>query len=74
VDVTALNIHDAIHVSQVRMPEKVTVVFDEDDDFAVVTVVPPTVEAPAPGAGEEAAAAPAEGEEAKAEGEEAKES
>jgi large subunit ribosomal protein L25 len=72
VDVSALNIHDAIHVSAITMPAGVTAIYD--DDFAVVTVVPPTVEAPAPGAAEEAAAAPAEGEEAKPEGEEPKES
>lgn len=74
VDVTALNIHDAVHVSQLTVPQGVTAVFDEDDDFAVVTVVPPTVEAPAGAAAEEAAAAPAEGEAPKAEGDAAKDS
>jgi len=74
VDVTALNIHDAVHVSQLTIPQGVTAIYDDDDDFAVVTVVPPTVEAPAGGAAEEAAAAPVEGEEPKAEGDEKKES
>lgn len=71
VDVTALNIHDAVHVSAIAMPEGVVALYD--DDFAVVTVVPPTIEAPAPGAAEEAAAVPVEGEEPKPEGEQAKE-
>jgi large subunit ribosomal protein L25 len=70
VDVTALNIHDALHVSDVSLPAGVVALYDSD--FAVVTVLPPTVEA-APTAEAEAAVAPAEGEPAKAEPEEAKE-
>ena len=55
VDVSALDIGDSIHVEEIQMPEGVTSVFESN--FAVVTVVTPTVEeAPA------AAAAPAEGE------------
>lgn len=65
VDVTGLNIHDAVHVSAIVLPNGVTAEYDTD--FAVVTVLPPTVEA-APAA-EAAEAAPAEGEAAKAEGE-----
>lgn len=42
VDVTALNIHDAIHVSQVQAPVGVTICYDTDT--TVVTVLPPTVE------------------------------
>lgn len=70
VDVTALNIHDAIHVSDVTLPAGVVAIYDTD--FAVVTVLPPTVEA-APAAEAAEAAAPAEGEPQKAEPEEAKE-
>jgi large subunit ribosomal protein L25 len=59
VDVTALGIHDAIHVEDLRLPEGVEAIFQ--DNFTLVSVVPPTVEsapeaAPAEG---EAAAAPA---------------
>jgi large subunit ribosomal protein L25 len=54
VDVSALDIGDSIHVEEIQMPEGVISVFESN--FAVVTVVTPTVEeAPA-------AAAPAEGE------------
>jgi len=42
VDVTALNIHDALHVSEVQAPAGVTVCYETDT--AVVTVLPPTVE------------------------------
>ncbi len=61
VDVSPLGIHDAIHVSQLQVPAGVEVLFDTD--FAVVTVLAPTVEevkgAEAPVEG--AVAAPAEG-------------
>ena len=54
VDVSALDIGDSIHVEDIPMPEGVTAVYESN--YAVVTVVTPTVEeAPA-------AAAPAEGE------------
>jgi large subunit ribosomal protein L25 len=61
VDVTGLGIHDSIHVQDLTLPEGTTAVVDTD--VAVVTVVPPTVEA-APAAAEaapvaEGAAAPA---------------
>ena len=54
VDVSALDIGDSIHGEEIQMPGGVTLVFESN--FAVVTVVTPTVEeAPV-------AAAPAEGE------------
>ncbi len=59
VDVTPLAIHDAVHVSQLQVPSGVEVLFD--DDFAVVTVLSPTVEEAKGGeAAAEGAAAPAE--------------
>jgi large subunit ribosomal protein L25 len=42
VDVTALDIHDAIHVSELRAPEGVRICYDTDT--TLVTVLPPTVE------------------------------
>jgi large subunit ribosomal protein L25 len=58
VDVTALGIHDAIHIEDLQLPEGVEAVFQ--DNFTLVSVVPPTVEAaPAAAAEGEAAAAPA---------------
>ena len=42
VDVTALNIHDAVHVSELQAPEGVKVCYDTD--ATLVTVLPPTVE------------------------------
>jgi len=42
VDVTALSIHDAVHLADVTMPANVTAVFETNE--AVVTVLPPTVE------------------------------
>ncbi len=66
VDVTALDIHDVIHVSAMKFPGNVKPIFDTD--YPVVTVLPPTVAevavAAAPEAVEGAAvegAAPAEG-------------
>jgi large subunit ribosomal protein L25 len=58
VDVSALGIHDVIHVSQLKFAGNVKPIYETD--YPVVTVLPPTVaEAPA-------AAAPAEGEAAEA--------
>jgi large subunit ribosomal protein L25 len=58
VDVTALGIHDAVHVEDLQLPEGVEAVFQ--DNFTLVSVVPPTVEAaPSAPAEGEAAAAPA---------------
>jgi large subunit ribosomal protein L25 len=53
VDVSNLGIHEAVHIEDIVLPQGVQAIFDTN--FAVVTVLPPTVEA-AP----EAAAAPAE--------------
>lgn len=59
VDVTELDIHDSIHVSQLRLPEGVAAPFDVD--FTLVTVAPPTTgaAAAAPETGEAAATAEA---------------
>lgn len=58
VDVTHLDIHDAVHFADVAMPANVTAVFESNE--AVVTVLPPTVEevkaAAAEGEGEAGAA------------------
>jgi large subunit ribosomal protein L25 len=64
VDVTELGIHDVIHVSAMKFPPNVKPIFDTD--YAVVSVLPPTVEAaPTPVAAAEVVgaegAAPAEG-------------
>jgi large subunit ribosomal protein L25 len=42
VDVTALNVHDAVHISQLQPPSGVRLVYDTD--ATLVTVLPPTVE------------------------------
>jgi large subunit ribosomal protein L25 len=42
VDVTELEIHDAVHLADLTMPANVTAVFESNE--AVVTVLPPTVE------------------------------
>jgi len=64
VDVSALDIHDAVHLAELQMPPNVTAVYESND--AVVTVLPPTVEeakvAEVPVEGEAVEAAPAEGE------------
>jgi large subunit ribosomal protein L25 len=66
VDVSALAIHDAIHLNDLQMPPAVTAIFETNE--AVVTVLPPTVEEvkaaepTAEAAAAEGAAAPAEGE------------
>ncbi|MGH7778812.1 MAG: 50S ribosomal protein L25 [Candidatus Binataceae bacterium] len=41
VDVTALGIHDVIHVSTIKFADNVKPLFDQD--YAVVSVLPPTV-------------------------------
>jgi len=63
VDVTPLDIHDAVHLADVQMPANVSAVFETNE--AVVSVLPPTVEevkTAAPEGEVEAAAAPAAGE------------
>src|SRR5262249_55320256 len=42
VDVSALDIHDAVHVSQLEAPADVKICYDTDS--TLVTVLPPTVE------------------------------
>jgi large subunit ribosomal protein L25 len=42
VDVSALNIHDAIHLADVTLPANVSAAFENNE--AVVSVLPPTVE------------------------------
>lgn len=57
VDVTALKIHDVLHVSTLEFPANIRPIFDTD--YPVVTVMPPTVAevaAPAAAAAEGAAA------------------
>jgi len=67
VDVSALGIHDSLHVSDLRAPAGVEIPFDAD--FAIVTVLPPVVEevraAAEAGATAEGAPAPVAGGEAK---------
>ena len=47
VEVSALDIGDAVHIEEVQMPEGVTAIYETN--FALVTVVPPSVEeAPTP--------------------------
>jgi large subunit ribosomal protein L25 len=61
VDVSELAVHEAVHMTDLKMPPNVTAVFEGND--AVVTVLPPTVEevkpAEAPEEGAPAEAAPA---------------
>jgi large subunit ribosomal protein L25 len=58
VDVSPLGFHDAIHVSELEVPNGVEIPYDSD--FALVTVLPPVVEE-VKVATEEAAAVPTEG-------------
>jgi large subunit ribosomal protein L25 len=58
VDVTPLGIHDVIHVSEMKFAGNVKPIFDTD--YAIVSILPPTVEA-APTAAATAEAAAAEG-------------
>ena len=54
IDVSALGVHDAIHINDVQLPEGVTAVVGEN--FALVAVLAPTVEAaPTPEAAPEVA-------------------
>ncbi len=60
VDVTPLDIHDAVHLADVVMPPNVTAMFETNE--AVVSVLPPTVEevkAATAGEGEAEGGAPA---------------
>ena len=58
VDVSALGIHEAVHVSDLKLPEGVTPTAEATQ--TIVTVLPPTVEEAKPAA-EAAEAVPAEG-------------
>jgi large subunit ribosomal protein L25 len=59
IDVSGLNIHDAVHVSELKLPEGVTVVGEPTQ--TIVTVLPPTVESkPGEAAGAGAEGAPAD--------------
>jgi len=58
VDVAGLDIHDAVHVSQLAPPPGVEFVYDTDD--TLVTVLPPTVEEVKVAAPEAVEGAPAE--------------
>lgn len=42
VDVSPLGVHDALHVSQLKLPEGIEAIYEQD--FTVVTVLPPSVE------------------------------
>jgi large subunit ribosomal protein L25 len=55
VDVTALDVHDAVHASELTLPERVTLVGDATR--TIVTVLPPSIEAKPEAAPTEAAAA-----------------
>src|SRR5216684_3010674 len=60
VDVAELGIHDVIHVSAMKVAGNYKPMFDQD--FAIVSVLPPTVEeAPTPAAGAAEEGVPAEG-------------
>jgi large subunit ribosomal protein L25 len=59
VDVTPLGIHDALHVGDLVLPTGVEAVYQ--DNFTVVSVLSPTVEAAPAAVAGEAAAAPAAG-------------
>ena len=42
IDVSSLDIHDSVHIEDVKLPSVVQAVFDKN--YTLVTVVPPTVE------------------------------
>jgi len=63
IDLTGLDIHDSVHISNIQLPEGCKPV-DTRTDFTIATVVPPTVyveEAPVAAAAATTAAAPAAG-------------
>lgn len=74
VDVTPLGIHEAVHLSELKVPSGVELEYDNDEP--VVTVLPPTVEeakvaAPVEGAVAEGAVPAAEGAKAEPAGKDA---
>src|SRR5580692_730720 len=61
VDISGLSINESIHLSQLKVPEGVTLVDLVKDDAAVVAIHSPRAEEPEPTAAAAAGAAPAEG-------------
>jgi large subunit ribosomal protein L25 len=61
VDISGLSINESIHLSQLKVPEGVTLVDLAKDDAAVVAIHSPRAEEPEPTAAAAAGAAPAEG-------------
>jgi large subunit ribosomal protein L25 len=61
VDISGLSINESIHLSQLKIPEGVTLVDLAKDDVAVVAIHSPRAEEPEPTAAAAAGAAPAEG-------------
>src|SRR5580692_6644384 len=61
VDISGLSINESIHLSQLKIPEGVTLVDLVKDDVAVVAIHSPRAEEPEPTAAAAAGAAPAEG-------------
>jgi large subunit ribosomal protein L25 len=61
VDISGLSLNESIHLSQLKIPEGVTLVELAKDDVAVVAIHSPRAEEPEPTAAAAAGAAPAEG-------------
>ena len=61
VDISGLSLNESIHLSQLKIPEGVTLVDLVKDDAAVVAIHSPRAEEPEPSAAAAAGAAPAEG-------------
>jgi large subunit ribosomal protein L25 len=61
VDISGLSLNESIHLSQLKVPEGVTLVDLVKDDAAVVAIHSPRAEEPEPTAAAAAGAAPAEG-------------
>jgi large subunit ribosomal protein L25 len=61
VDISGLSLNESIHLSQLKIPEGVTLVDLVKDDAAVVAIHSPRAEEPEPTAAAAAGAAPAEG-------------
>jgi large subunit ribosomal protein L25 len=61
VDISGLSLNESIHLSQLKVPEGVTLVELAKDDVAIVAIHSPRAEEPEPTAAAAAGAAPAEG-------------
>src|SRR6202453_1949128 len=61
VDISGLSLNESIHLSQLKIPEGVTLVELAKDDVAIVAIHSPRAEEPEPTAAAAAGAAPAEG-------------